>query len=351
MCEYSTKMKKNIQKHKETQHSLEPRKEYSCTQCPKVYLNIRNLKAHIASNKHEQRQLKWDKKKDYICPECGKPFLGYKLFKIHIKEAHKTQLRPKKKYSCTNCVKIYSSSNNLKTHLARNSCPQCGKNFCSYKLLKIHIEDLHKTGFKCEPCNYVTSRKRKFNEHKQTHKARKHNQRKRDYSCPQCGKHFRGYKLLKIHIKDVHKTGFKCDTCNYVTSRKRKFNEHKQIHKSNLPMEDAKSIDETEHINDEAEVFPCHICDWVTEAHEELRDHLFKHKDEIQQKKLILTSTSKMSTYPQPQVEEDNYTFQDGMIWYKDPLFGKIPVVAKNMPKPSSEVINEKLKQNEERIF
>ena len=76
MCEHSAKIKNDIKKHKETQHSLEPRKKYSCTHCPKVYLILKNLKVHTA-RKHEQRQI------TFKCDKCPFSTLFEKFLRPH----------------------------------------------------------------------------------------------------------------------------------------------------------------------------------------------------------------------------------------------------------------------------
>ena len=212
-----------------------------------------------------------------------------------------------------------------------------------------------KSKLRCKKCPYTTKRKTNLKLHRRKYHCSKSS--RATYSCPDCEKEFLEYKELKVHIKEYHRSfGFKCDTCDFVTSRKKSLKVHQKIHfmfkECAMPSEESTISAEAE-----AQLFPCHICDWEASNHATLMEHILQHKDEIRtqmsrdnskQSNNKLTQPEdntgidmkKESPGPKPKIseqqsEEDKYSVsKDGTIWYNDPVFGKIPVISKT----SSEV-------------
>ena len=203
----------------------------------------------------------------------------------------------------------------------------------------------------CGNCPYTTKRKKNLKLHK-----KKHHSVKTAYSCPDCEKVFLDYNEFKVHAKENHRrVGLKCDDCHFVTSRKDRLKAHQKIHVMFEECEKPVTEKSLESVTAEAQLFPCHICDWEASNHALLMKHIFNHKDEIVKNQLSIDKSKQSkkelekheyieyednymnqessSTKPQksePEPEEDNYSIsKDGTIWFNDPIFGKIPVISK----------------------
>ncbi|GAA52494.1 zinc finger protein 778 [Clonorchis sinensis] len=82
-----------------------------------------------------------------------------------------------------------------------NLCPDCGRNFASWDILRRHRKSLHGQGERhmCDECGkFLSHRHQLFRHIREMHKTEYHKQ------CEKCGEKFNRLYLLKRHIKFVH---------------------------------------------------------------------------------------------------------------------------------------------------
>ena len=401
-CDYSCKKSQQLKIHIEAKHEG---KRYNCPQCDKEYQYLYDLKKHINSD-HEGYRIN-------NCPYCEKEYEYSNDLKKHIKADHEeyrfinetlfckqcyysckkgqqlnNHIAAKhegKKHNCPQCDKEYTYSNDLKKHIKAdhegyriNKCDKCPYSTKRRWYLKIHEKRRHQVKMesvsvdnllqprisqksriqkskikqlRCKKCSYTTKRKTNLKLHRRKYHSSK--SERATYSCPDCEQEFLEYKELKVHIKEYHRRiGFKCDHCDFVTSRRKSLKVHQKIH---FMFKECGKPSEESTKSAEAQLFPCHICDWEASNHAILMEHILQHKDEIriqmsgnkskqsnnkthedytgnQLKQDSVVTKPKIS---EPESEEDKYSVsKDGTIWYNDPVFGKIPVISKT----SSEV-------------
>ena len=104
-----------------------------------------------------------------VCSECGQEFKTPRLLKLHTTHAH--------------------------ANLPREICPYCGKDFLAVSL-KGHIDRIHEKKFKphpCQHCDYIAKNKSEL----EGHIERRHGE-SNPVNCPWCGKFV---KCLETHLK------------------------------------------------------------------------------------------------------------------------------------------------------
>ena len=112
--------------------------------------------------------------------------------------------------------------------------------------------------FKCEQCDYMSDKKRKFLDHVNSH------QNIRDYTCTKCGKSFITPATLRTHVQWVHvKKPFHCDFCEHVTMSASHLKEHVR----------------TQHTHRDIKPYKCLYCDFRCAISGNCRKHVMnKHK-------------------------------------------------------------------------
>ncbi|XP_040000902.1 zinc finger protein 850-like [Xiphias gladius] len=144
---------------------------------------------------------------------------------------HQGPRRPKKKYDCPTCGRVFSHNTALKRHLVIHSgkrpfkCFICGRGFTQSGNLKTHMK-VHRgelpnwtlvqetrppekspvTVHVCEECGMDFPQKQQLEEHRESHK--------KPYACPDCAKTFKNEYYFKIH-KRFHsgESPFLCSEC------------------------------------------------------------------------------------------------------------------------------------------
>ena len=85
--------------------------------------------------------------------------------------------------------------------------------------------------FKCDLCDYSSSRKDNLNRHKKLRGHATEVSHDEGYKCPWCN--FRSNSIvLKQHINSVHSSKlkqYKCDLCYYSSARKDNLTRHKNL--------------------------------------------------------------------------------------------------------------------------
>lgn len=169
-----------------------------------------------------------------FCEGCGEHIeLG--KYRMHLRYAHKTESeKPKKEYLCEICNKSFTSSYNLKYHLAHH-----------YNL----------KNFICDQCPNAYNTQSDLNQHKRTH-----DKVRGAYTCMDCGEFFDIQYKFDAHMKNIH---FKlnrineCTICNRVLSSPWHLKEHQKAKHSS-----------------EIKVFPCLECDKILKTKFSLKIHV-----------------------------------------------------------------------------
>ena len=178
------------QTHDETR---DPKKLFSCDECPKVFRSKHSLQLHMDS---VHRGI------THKCDHCGKCYKSKFQLRTHIREFHEQDFT----YVCNVCKKGFTKSREYKNHIMIHAnkkdyiCPHCRKRFTLKPNLSHHIRSVHE---------------------------------KVTYSCryPQCDKSFASKMNLKYHMEE-HCGNFKhiCSFCNKGFWRLSDFKKHINTH-------------------------------------------------------------------------------------------------------------------------
>ena len=103
-------------------------------------------------------------------------------------------------------------------------CEVCDKNYCTKKVLRLHIESLHHMKiFKCDACIKTFNRKSSL----ERHVNNVHIESEISYDCQECDKTFIQKYSLKRHFQLVHRgIKFKCDICDKDFASKQNLRSH-----------------------------------------------------------------------------------------------------------------------------
>uniref|UniRef100_A0A182W185 Protein krueppel n=1 Tax=Anopheles minimus TaxID=112268 RepID=A0A182W185_9DIPT len=181
---------------------------------------------------------------------------------------HKPMLGPKKKYSCNNCVAIYSSRSALLSHFKSKHlgkrtyvCDVCQKAFYTSNTLISHRLTHGEKKFQCNTCSKMFLRRWDLLIHQKMHSTerpygcnicemrfktvahlRAHqlvHTGERTKKCRICGKGFRTYSDRRVHElqhENIHP--FKCNQCDKKYGRNYKLQIHmRKVHTGERPFE------------------------------------------------------------------------------------------------------------------
>ncbi|XP_030755662.1 zinc finger protein 484-like isoform X2 [Sitophilus oryzae] len=177
ICSYQTPYKSNLKKHKEI---------------------------HLAP---EERQLKKLQKKVHKCSICS----FQTVRKFDLKKHQKVHLLPEER-------QLFFTH-----HLENNDTNSSAKK-------------TQKPIYRCSTCSYNTTRKYRFNKHKNSHLALEERQL---FACVYCNKKYTEKCNLRNHLLIIHsdsrankvqKNVYSCSTCGYRTLLESHLNRHKIIH-------------------------------------------------------------------------------------------------------------------------
>ena len=121
-------------------------KNYSCTQCPKSFVQKENLEKHT-SKRHSDNP-------EYACEKCFKIFKSNSALKYHLTK-HENII-----FKCPICPKQLQSERGLAYHLnvhqgvADHLCNECGRSFVTRQKLIDHTRSRHtlERPYVCETC-------------------------------------------------------------------------------------------------------------------------------------------------------------------------------------------------------
>ena len=214
-------------------------KSYICNYCGRLCKNLTSYKKHMTimhSGKDEE---------NVRCEECNKILKSMSGYLRHWAMAHQTK---ELSYECNQCdfrsAYEYKLKNHIKQeHEKRNEkriCT-CGKSFSNKKQLGRHVREVHDgVTLKCDQCSYQTKRSRDLRNHienKHGDGVQIDKQERPDIFCEFCGYSCKYRQSLQDHVEKIHlQNEYKCneEDCDFVTTQKRKLQEHKSRHGEEL---------------------------------------------------------------------------------------------------------------------
>lgn len=166
---------------------------YKCAQCPKSFVQRRNLTDHERRHTNEY---------PYECSDCPRNFTSRSNWVSHMR-VHKDDRR----YKCPHCSKGFVQSGSLQTHLRVHTgerpykCDLCPKVFTTNTSLHNHSRSHSgERPFVCSKCSMTFPRKETLKNHMILHAS------ERPFKCPHCPKEFCIRGSLKRHSRVHSKT-------------------------------------------------------------------------------------------------------------------------------------------------
>ena len=221
-----------------------------CQICPYKAPRIVRLKRHMEVT-HQGLRL--------VCGFCKHTSTSTSNLKTHIQRVHEGV-----RHNCEHCDRVFSDKRALKKHIDYvhlNTprpifpCNECKKEYYNRHQLKMHTSIHLGISYPCEKCDYKTKLPSNLNNHTKTN-----HEEKKWYFCQSCD--YKGSKKsLRVHIESKHGSMlFKCDKCNYVSSR----NEYLKKHVRNQHSTNS---------------YHCTNCDHVTGRKDSLLRHMGTHHE------------------------------------------------------------------------
>ena len=112
-------------------------KLWSCSHCPKTFVQACNYKTHLKVHGLNVDQL-------YICPLCGRDFAYKNSLAVHL-GTHQQDSAEDKLFNCNFCSKqfVFKSDldkhENIHTKKRKYVCDQCPKSFLHLTSLRVHL--------------------------------------------------------------------------------------------------------------------------------------------------------------------------------------------------------------------
>ncbi|KJH45628.1 zinc finger, C2H2 type [Dictyocaulus viviparus] len=215
LCDYEAVWSKSFYEHCQEHW---PQAPYACDQCPLVVKeSIQELLAHRLSHTNERF---------FKCLECGFRARSRTQLWAHERMHSSLDERP---LHCEECGRGFNTHTALEVHFASHDeprsliCEDCGFATSNGDHMTTHRRQHTGDMFYChiDNCDYSSPKKSQLAAHLRTHMA------VRAHICKICGRGFIEKSHLvrheRIHLEDKP---FKCDACDYASSRRDKLKEH-----------------------------------------------------------------------------------------------------------------------------
>ncbi|KAF5278834.1 hypothetical protein FQR65_LT03522 [Abscondita terminalis] len=258
----------------------------------------------------------------FICDECDYTTSVEMDFSEHEKEhkgkpvlsdvnlpKHKSRKIEEKKFKCDLCDYRSTRIGHLQTHMNKHSL-KCDE--CNYKTMvesefldhqRVHTDEqvhsitnsssnkstsqTHMNYFICDECDYTTSVEMDFLEHEKEHKGKpapsdvnlpKHKSRKieeKKFKCDLCDYRSTRIGHLQIHM---NKHSLKCDECDYETLVESEFFRHQRVHTDKQVHSITNASSNKGSLQTHMNYFICDECDYTTSVEMDFLEHEKEHK-------------------------------------------------------------------------
>ncbi|XP_045509636.1 zinc finger protein 227-like [Colias croceus] len=177
----------------------------TCNKCNVVFKTATTLHRHQAKNKCEVTRLE--------CDDCGEVFKSKLKMAVHWKKMHLLS-----KLICPNCKKNFKTFKSLNRHKSKKICHRIDEEW-------VHIEGVGKTRvFTCKACSYSTKKSGNIIVHVRIHTN------ERPYTCSICPKRFKQIAALGFHQDYKHKKSTlpqeKCKICGKICQGVKRLKQH-----------------------------------------------------------------------------------------------------------------------------
>lgn len=193
---------KKIKKKTKTK-PIEPASELICQDCGERFSSTASLSKHMQAHS----------RKRYPCSECVKVFKTLWALKDH-----KERLHSAKKIKCPKCPRMVSTERLLQRHDDRDHraaiCKLCFIQFPSKTALKLHMN--RHGQYKCLVCEKLFVNRQSFQVHMKT--CGKEEAKQRVY-CDICNQSYNWKNALRTHLKIKHGFGTVIYSCNWCDKK------------------------------------------------------------------------------------------------------------------------------------
>jgi hypothetical protein len=274
-CDFSSKRKKNLERHILAVHVKSHKFYCSYKECDRLYTTQTALKLHFVRDH--------DANSPYQCEKCRQKFNCESLFRIHSqrltcrprKSSGKTKKIFEKSLECPHCdfrtAHKFSLTQHVKLiHLKIRKtfkCSHCEDKFTNRTSLNQHIFNFHNlTHIRCVDCDQAFTSDDQLKQHKETLKCHARKATDEDFeetpsgvTCKLCNRKYRNKKEWITHYFNHHKFKTVCDICNVKLATYASLKNHKKT------------------IHEKIKRFACDQCPKVFSAKHTLVFHLNIH--------------------------------------------------------------------------
>ena len=153
--------------------------------------------------------------------DCAKSFRLKAHLERHQKTPHVRIAKPKKKYVCSFCEKVWKNKFDLRLHVAVHTgnkplkCDVCDAAFAKKSRLNEHLKTHHVYSCTFPDCQFEAEKWSLLRKHLPVHNVK----------CPLCSSKFKTQESLEKHIT-THKSTFQCSQCDLQYAKRSSLNCH-----------------------------------------------------------------------------------------------------------------------------